>query len=235
MSDLTGASSAGFPQSAGCRTMGEMALEMSESTGGGGRDKRLRRASGCIRRSIRQYNRFDWKFNRQTEDIALGSPVSGTNNKYALDTSFRTPYMAMLVDSDGKDRRLVDWVPYRPFNRIYESKLSEAGVPSNYTARSVFREGVVFVGPQLDTSNLTYPTMRLEFHSRIDHPSDNSCIETPEEVEEGIFSLALYLYLMKERSESSLTAYKRQADELFLMLEQEHRDWPDHGSLGENE
>ena len=235
MSDLTGASSASFPQTAGCRTMGEMARELSENTGGEGRPKRLGRASSSLRRAIRQYNRVPWKFNRETEDITLSSPVSGTTNQYSLDTSFRTPYMAMLVDSDGDDKRIVDWVPYKPFNRIYEAKSARVGHPTDYTARSIFREGVVFVGPNLDTSNLSYPTMRLEFHSRIDHPADNQCIEVPEEIEEGIYSLAEYLYLMKERAPRNSDRFKLQADQLFLLLEQEHRDWEDFGALGGNE
>lgn len=212
-----------------------MAAELAEETGGSGRPTRLGRATASLRRAIRQYNRVEWIFNRETEDIALGSPVSGTDNQYALDVSFKTPFMAMLVDSDGKDRILVDWVPYRPFNRLYEAKTSQAGSPQEYTARTIFREGVVFVGPSLDTTNLTYPTMRLEFHSRIDHPKDSQCIEVPEEIEEGIFSLALYLYLIKERSPRAAENYRVQHDRLFLLLEQEHRDWPDSGPWGGNE
>lgn len=235
MSDLSGAAASSFPQVSGCRTLSEMETELAEYTGGSSRGGRLSRARSCIKRAIRWYNRVPWRFNRETENIALASPASG-NNKYSLDASFRNAYMAMLVDSDGNDRRMVEWVSYKPFNRLYESKTSTVSAPSDYTARSIFREGEVLVGPGLNTSNLTYPTMRLEFHSRIDHPvNDKDCIEVPEEVEEGIFSLALYLFLMKDRSPRTVESYKKFHDFLYFNLEQQYRDSEDFGAWGGDE
>ncbi len=234
MADLTGAAATSYPQIGANLSIDEMAKQLAGHTGGAERPKRLQRAVESIQEAVGSFNEWAWSFNRVVDDIALATLVSGETFHYALTTDWRNPFLALLLDSSGNKRGEVEWKPYTRWEHS-SSQTASGGRPVSYSARNIHETGVIFVNPPLDTSNLTYPTMRLVYHRWIVFPAHNKAINVPRNVSNAIMQLARYFFLLKDRGVKAAAAYEKIANRARLFLEQEYREWPDFGPDGGNE
>lgn len=229
MPTVTVTPSAAYPQSGDNRSKTELIDEITGYSGGTARPDMKQVAGAQLNRAVRHFNNMLWKFNRITEDITLSSPVSATNNaQFSLSNDWKAPLVAILVDSDGDDRDKVQWTDYKIWRRITPFQKTQGNIPIRYTARTIYREGRVFVDPPLDTSNLTYPTMRLEYFKRIALlVNDTDVLDVPIEVEEAILMTAIALYIEKDRNFRDGREARNVARELRAPVEFEYRDWQD--------
>lgn len=213
-----------FPQKGNNRTLAQIEQEIGQYVGGAANKSMKNRVKASVREAVRDYNSWMWTFNRTSQDITLVS----TDPDYSLNSNFRSPLRSFLVDSDGKNREEVEYVPWRRWAILRPDESGTGSQPAIYTLFNPHAEGLVIVHP-IPTAPLSYPTFRLRYHKRIVMPSSPSMkLDVPEEIEEGIFLKALALSTHKAKNSALKAAGEyRMAGDKRLELEQEYRDWPD--------
>jgi len=217
----------GFPQDRGNRTRNAALTEIASFYGGENRPTIITRAGQAWDSSIREYNTWLWKFNRVTADITLASPSPAGSDTYDLATDFAEPNRAKLVDSNGKERDVVGWVPFEEWLVYFPDRSAPSSRPVFYTAQNVHETGKVTVYPPPATS-LQWPTLRLYYFRRILIPANpDGRLNVPLEVEEGIFQLAQARMTHKQKSFADAGAEYERAGAYRLGLEHRFRDFPD--------
>lgn len=219
---------ASFPASGSNRARNAVISELTEWTGGGNRTEMQVRAGRAWDSAVRQFNAIAWRFNRMQDDITLSS-TSGTTD-YTLNTDFRSPLKAMLLDSSS---RLVEgpliWMPYGQWVASWPDQTGTGNQPELYTVRNEHETGIVTFDPPTSGSN-TYPTVRIDYHRRIlTQSGDTGVLNVPQEVDEAIFQLALAIFISKVRS------YQEARDQFTLaarMRSECERMWRDFDEQG---
>lgn len=215
--------SASLPQTGSGRTRAQITKEIAEHLGGGSQPETQAVAGRCLDDAVRYFNTWPWKFNRVTQDITLVA----ADFDYSLNSNFRSPWTAMLLDSNGKTRERVRWIPYTEWTRKYPDQSSTGGKPDFYTALNVHETGLILIDP-VPAATITYPTLRLIYHRRIVLPTGDSVkLNVPVEIENAIFSEAVARYVAKRKT------FREARDERLIAradridLEHEYRDFPD--------
>ena len=226
MPRYTGASaSSNFPQTSKNRPLEALTKEIASYTGGKKRTETIiGEAQDSLFQAIREFNEVAWIFNRTSEDLTLASPVSGTDADYDLNRFFRDPIAALYVDANGKTRRELDYIDWRVWLQERPSQTATTSSSSSYTVRNIHLQGRLTIDPAPATANLTYPTLRAYYHTRIACPGAGESINVPEEVEEAIFQRAVALFLSKKKSFREADAATKRADLRRLFIERTHRD-----------
>ena len=172
------------------------------------------------------------------EDLRTGNnPAIGTGNPYyvgvyLLETDFRNPKSAHLVDELGHEIGMLEYVPHDAFLRYCAEDASwSTTYPDIYTVRNAHETGELMVMPR-QTRPTGYPTLRLVYHRRIALATgDPDKLNVPMEVDEAIFTLATAKFLAKVRTHAedqtvgTRTAFQLARD-ARMQVESEHRDWP---------
>ncbi len=223
MANIVVGLSASFPQTSTGRTRNQLAIDILDVTGGGDRPEAVTKAGRAIDSAVREYNSVAWKFNRLQQDITL---VTDTQD-YTLAAAFKQAFAANMIDSDGKKRYRVDWIPFEQWTRFFPDQSSTGSIPFFYTIRNKHETGIVSVDPTPGAS-ITWPTLRINYNRRIAiAPGSTGVLNVPEEIEEGIAQLATANLLAKTRDIQQWERQKAFAFGLRLDLEREHRDYPD--------
>lgn len=223
MPTSTTVSAAQFPQTSDNRTIGEAKTELAMYSGGQARTDILDRAGHAYRRAIREFNDVPWKFNRMTDDIEL---VADTAD-YQLENDFRNPIRAIMVDADNNTRESVAWVKYEEWVYHLPDQSTTGSMPLLYTVRNAHETGLLTVDP-IPASSLSYPTLRVHYHRRIEIPEDDAeRVNAPVEVEEAIFARALAIFMSMVRTPREAGEYSVEAAVRRARVEIEHRDWED--------
>lgn len=212
-----------FPQTFQNRTRGDAALELSEYVGGGQRPEALERAGRAWDAAVREFNSVAWRFNLTIQDITLISNPETPN--YPLDDFVRTPLNVQMIDSTGKTRVTVDWIPFSQWLNVRSDQTSGGPVPRLYTMRNLHEEGEVIFDPR-PAGTLTYPTARLYYLKWIEiQPSDGGFLDVPPDVDEAIFQLAIAKLISKNKRFSEATVAYGLAAALRIQAERNHRVW----------
>jgi len=225
MSNFYIPASASFPQTSENRPLGDIIDDLADYVGGGDRPAAQDRARRALRSSVRMFNVMSWRFNRQQQTITL---LNNTSD-YALATAFRTFRAALLLDAAGLVVDRLDWIAYEDLARYDPSETTPGATsPDSYTARNTFLTGIVTILPKLGTINSQYPSVRLDYHSRIVIPTNDAAILTvPVEVEEAIVLEAVAFLVSKTSSFAEGQIARAVAREFRANVEREWRDWPD--------
>lgn len=236
MPTSVGTASSNFPQSGSNRTVGQHIAEICDYTGGRSRKEYKNRARSSLRSAVQEFNSICWGFNLLVDDIDLSSAASGTGisagQEYDLEADFKAPKRAFLLDSAGLSRDDVLWVNFGEWRTFYTDHLSTASSPLYYTARNHHEVGRIMTSPRLDTSNLTWPTLRVVYFRWIVWPTtDSTKLNVPQDVDEAILQLAIGKFISKVRSfgeaRDAFTLAKVQRNAVELV----HQDHPDPRSL----
>lgn len=221
--------SASFPASGGNRPRNAAISELTEWTGSGNRPEMQVRAGRSWDSAVRQFNAIAWRFNRMQDDITLSS-TSGTTD-YTLNTDFRSPLRAMLLDSDSKIAGgPLRWIPYIAWTASFPDQTGTGSEPEFYTVRNEHETGVVTVDPPTSGSN-TYPTLRIDYHRRIlTQAGDTGVLNVPQEMDEAIFQLALAIFISKVRSYAEARDQFTLAARLRAECERMWRDYDEQGN-----
>ena len=115
MANIVVGLSSSFPQTSTGRTRDQLAKDILDVTGGGDRPEAIIKAGRAIDSAVREYNSVAWKFNRLQQDITL---VTDTQD-YTLAAAFKQAFAANMIDSDGKNRDRVDWIPFEQWTRFF--------------------------------------------------------------------------------------------------------------------
>ena len=222
--------SSSFPQTGKNRSVSELMSEIAGFTGGAERLDVQNQARQALFEAIRSFNAWAWVFNRVTEDIALATPVSGTDADYDLAENWRSPLRAQLVDSSSNTREHVEWIPWAIWITELPDQSTTGATPLYYTARNIHETGRITVDPP-PASTLTYPTLRLFYHRRILCPADTSVINVPTEIEQAIFDEAVWRFLRKKKTFKEAAEAKHAAIMSKSEIQFEYRDFEDyHGA-----
>lgn len=218
----------GFPQASGAQVITDLLDQIASHFGDGDDDAEKARARKSLKRAVQKYNAVPWLFNRVTQDITLDGSGTGTD-EYTLNTDFRNPLRATLVNSDSQETGAVMWVNFPEFKLIHADRRGGAAAPRRYTARNAHETGLVTFHPT-PLGTLTYPTARLYYHRFIILPGDDgNKINVPESVEEGLVEMAIALYLQGRIGHNRAVRAKTDADGTFFLLSsnplyQDHED-----------
>jgi len=195
-SSYSGASVTSFPQTLNNRSLDALKDELASFSGGQTRKDILKRAQEAIFEAVYAFNATPWTFNRVTEDITLVAAQS----EYTLSSNWRNPLRAQMVDSSSKTRDTVEWLPWVSWVSRFPDQSTTGSIPLMYTAFNIHETGQITVDP-VPASTLTYPTLRLFYHRRIEVPSNGADIlEVPQEVEQAIFDEAIWRFLRKMKT-----------------------------------
>ena len=217
----------GFPHTASGRNRDELTREIADHLGGGSQGDVRVIAGKSLDDAVRYFNAWAWKFNRVTQDITLVAD----DDDYLLNSNFRSPWTAMMVDSNDKTRGRVTWVPYNTWTLKHPDQSATSSVPMHYTALNTHETGLVLVDPTPGT-NITWPTMRITYHRRIVLASANDAIlNVPVEFEDAIFLEAVARFIKKRKTAAEAREDFVVARLARIELEHENRDYPDtpHG------
>jgi len=148
---------------------------------------------------------------------------------YLLQSDFRNPKSAHLVDDAGQERDPVDYVPYDQFLTCLQQEASWSSTyPDVYTVRNAHETGEVTVYPR-QTRPVLYPSLRLVYHRRIQLATGNDDrLNVPVEVDEAIFQLAVAKFLSKLREHKQSVLAFQVAKDIRAQIEREWRDWSEH-------
>ena len=214
-----------YPDSGFSRTRSDAIREIAEHEGGASSNAQLDRAARTYDATVKYFNRFLWKFNVLTEDITLSGVDS--NSEVSLSNRIKAPQRMVLIDSDGVQRnepvrymRLKDYLYRDP------SEVGTYAIPRAYTFQNLHETGKVRFIPRLDTANLTYPKARLWYYRYIEVSSQlGGRLNVPEDVEQAIVEWATAKFIAKVRTHGEAAAAMRSAQDTFLDIEQEHREY----------
>jgi hypothetical protein len=231
MAITTVVTSLNYPQSGSNRTRSAALAEIASFYGGESRPQIVARAGAAWESAIREYNTWLWRFNRVTANITLASPSPAGSDTYDLATDFAEPNRAKLVDSNSKERDSLSWVPFEEWLIYFPDRSATSSRPCFYTAQNVHETGKVTVYPPPATS-LQWPTLRLYYFRRIVVPTgDGERLNTPQEIDEGIFQLAQAKMTHKQKSFADAAQEYARAGDFRLGLEHRFRSFPDIPSL----
>jgi hypothetical protein len=181
--------SSSYPATSGNRSRASAIAEMLAYVGGESAPEAQSRAGRAFDAAVREYNTVAWRFNRLTQDITLSS-TAGTAD-YTLETDFRSPLNATVLDNSGDSVDIVTWVPYERWRGARPDQSGTGSQPELYTVRNEHQTGVVTFDPPTSGTN-THPTVQIDYHRRILVQSGSgSVLNVPLEVDEAIFQLAL--------------------------------------------
>lgn len=228
MSIVTGSPASNFPQTGSNRTRSQAVAEIAEHAGGDDRSIVAARAGRAWDAAVREFNTVAWRFNRMVQDITL---VTLTPD-YTLNSDFRSPLRALILDSSSETIDEVSWMSYPEWTMAYPDQSSTASYPDIYTARNVHETGLVTFDP-IPKAPFQYPKVRVHYHRRIAlATSDGSRLDVPMEVDEAIFALALAKFMAKvtgfQTAESAgASPFYVTARALRSDVEREWRDYED--------
>ena len=111
---------------------------------------------------------------------------------------------------------------------MFPDQSSTGSIPLLYTAINIHETGQLTVDP-VPAATLTYPTLRLFYHRRIEAPSGGGdVLEVPEEVEQAIFDEAIWRFLRKMKTFREAREAQASAIVSRAQLSQEYRDFEDY-------
>lgn len=214
------------------RTRAQAIVELLNYIGGDDSPDAQARAGRAWDAAVREFNRYAWVFNRVYQDLALPSDFDSAGEG-SVETDFRSPLRAQLLDSNSKPQEWVDYIPWREWTVRRPSELANtAPSPYNYTLRNVHATLKVILTPPPATVT-TYTTFRLHYHRRILlASSDLSQLNVPAEVDEAIFQLALANTISMLQGHDKATGALARALDLRLDIERDWRDFQDTELLG---
>lgn len=214
---------AAAPQTSNNRTCDELVGEIAGYIGGETSIPARLKAKNALMSAIRNHNTWAWVFNRQVQTITFVNDTS----EYPLDASTRNSLFATLLDTNGNEVMGLEWIDYKGFLLSFDARIGTSQIPTHYTFPNVHRLGEVKFHPRIGTGGFSYPTCRIDWHSRIDFPASSQVINVPEEVEQSIFELAVAYAIEKVRSFIEGARSRAIARDLRIDLEAEYRDYPD--------
>ena len=221
-------SSASYPQTGANRTRESASIELASFVGGPDDADVQSRCALSWDAAVREYNSVAWKFCRVRQSITLTA-----TDVFALESDFRSPLRAVLLDSNSKVVNYpIEYVPYPEWLDRIGPNTGTGSMPQAYTARDTHISGQVLIWPTLG-STITYPTLRLDYHRWISLVG-SGVLNVSRDVDEGIFQLAMANQYAKARGagHKDSIAQKSYAMGLRNDLERIHRDWPDYGPAG---
>jgi len=223
-SAYSGTSVTSFPQTLDNRSLDALKDEIASFAGGQTRKDTLVRAQEALFEAIRVFNAWSWTFNRVTEDITL---VAATAD-YTLSSNWRNPLRAQMVDSSNDTRDDVSWIKWSDWVSMFPDQSNTGSIPLFYTAINIHETGQVTVDP-VPATTLTWPTLRLFYHRRIETPSSgDDVLEVPEEIEQAIFDEAVWRFLRKLKSFREARDAQAAALISKSMVSAEYRDFEDY-------
>lgn len=167
------------------------------------------------------------------EDTRTGNnpllPTGGIfqGGEYDLNSDFRNPLYAHLIDEEGRERGSIHYVPWRQFTPNLVRQTTGT-MPLMYTVRNAWRTGKVSFLPRIGTGPLTYPFARIAYNSRIAQlTGDANVLQVPEEVEQAILEAALVPMIAKYRSFDEARIARSDAQDSFNLLAAEYQDFED--------
>lgn len=221
-------STTNFPQTSNNRTRLQAENELCDFLGGGNRGEMRAMAGRMWDAAVREYNDVCWKFNRMQQDITL---VADTK-EYELNSDFRSPLRAQLLDSNSVGQQDLIWLPHHDWLRYFAGGSSGAGIPDYYTALNIHLTGLVRFEPW-PMGTLGYPTAKITYFRRIVPASaESDVLNVPMEVDEAIFQLArAKMVHAKDGGDKAATDYLV-AQRMKEEVRREWRDWPEENSWG---
>lgn len=147
-------------------------------------------------------------------------------SEYDLTSDFRDAVRCHLLDTAGRERASLIYVPWREFS-FRLTRLAQVSRPFWYTVRNAFRTGKVTFYPRLGP-NQVFPVARIVYHSRILPLSgDNDQFIVPLEVEEAIVRRACAIMVAKYKSMEDGQELKVEANSLRTEVESAWADYED--------
>ena len=184
-----------YPDTFQNRTRTQVQDELLEFVGGVGRTDAASRAGLAWDAAVREFNSVAWRFNIRTTDVTL----INDQQEYTLPDKVRSPVRCHMVDSNGRTRTIVWWIPYTEWLLARPDQSTGASIPSRYTMQNIHETGNVILDPRPLTP-FTYPTARLTYATWIDlQPTAGSKLDVPSDVDEAIFQLATAKLMSKNK------------------------------------
>jgi hypothetical protein len=206
MSDVTSLDTA---SQAGVGTGAALVTQIARICGGESENEIRSQALDCLNRVRRELNQHDWRFMKTTDDpITL---VNGTAT-YALQSTFRKPSFAVLIDIDAQPRYTLDYLDDETGAHTDPDKTS-TGLPVFYLLRNDYQDGLVTLYPTPDDSTATDFRLVVEYYARIGAFADSNESEVfvPEELA-NILIVGGQAYMLRERDKNSPAALQAFAD-----------------------
>lgn len=206
MSDVTSLDSAA---QAGVGTGAQLVTQIARICGGESEGEIRAQALDCLNRVRRELNQHDWRFMKTTDaPITL---VSGTAT-YALESTFRKPSFAYLIDSTGTQKFSLQYLDDETANSA-EPDRETTGQPVFYMLRNDYQDGLVTFLPTPDDGTATDYRAVVEYFARIGAFSDTNESEVfiPEELANVLIIGGQY-YMLNERDKGSPAAMRAFAD-----------------------
>lgn len=206
MSDVTSLDSAA---QAGVGTGAALVTQIARIVGGESENEIRSQALDCLNRVRRELNQHDWRFMKTTDDpITL---VNGTET-YALESTFRKPSFAVLIDSEALPRFTLDYLDDETGAHSDPDKTTR-GRPLCYMLRNDYEDGLVTLYPMPDDSTATDYRLVVEYYARIGAFSDTNESEVfvPEEVTNTLI-VGGQAYMLRERDKNSPMTVQAFAD-----------------------
>ncbi len=221
MSQVVVVQGGNFPQTGANQTRASATELLASFIGGEDRPESKTRAGKHLDRSVKEFNSIAWRFNRQTQDITL---VADTKT-YTLNTNFRSPLTAMLINSSSVTVRHIHWITYEDWILLKSDQTAGGSQPNLYTARNIHNTGLVEFDP-FPTGTLSFPKVRLHYFSRIALATGQlDKLNVPGEVDEAIFQLAVAKLIHAEKGIKSAEGDYALAKRMRLDVQNSHRDW----------
>jgi hypothetical protein len=156
-------------------------------------------ALDCINRVRIELNQHDLGFMKTTDGaITL---VDGTAT-YALESTFRKPVYASLVDASGT--RTFDLDYYNDAIALHDQPdMSATGRPQFYMLRNDFQDGLITLYPTPDATAASDDRLVVEYYARIEGIADSTDpVNLPEEVTNCLV-VGGQAYMLRERDKVS--------------------------------
>lgn len=147
-------------------------------------------------------------------------------SEYDLLSDFRNPVRCHLLDTAGRERAQVKWVPWVEFS-FRLTRLAMVSRPFWYSARNPFATGKLIFYPRLGPNQI-FPIARITYSSRISPLSgDSDVLPVPLEVEEAILRRAEAIMVSKYKTPADGEALKVEANSLRTEVETAWADYED--------
>ena len=168
------------------------------------------------------------------EDTRTGNnppiPSSGLlyePSDFSLNSTFRSPKRAFIVDADGLERHRIDYIDYAVFPSVFETNHPAAPYPACYTVRNPHSEGKVIFYPRVRLS-AAWPTVRIIYHKFLALAvGDRARLDVPVAVDQAIFDLAVGIIVSRVDTMERAAPFFALAGGSRAAVEQAYRDYPD--------
>lgn len=166
-------------------------------------------AVDCINRVRIELNHHEFAFMKRTDaPITL---VNGTDT-YSLEATFIKPAYARLITSDGMPYSDLKYYDEQSFAHLFPSQQNNRGLPTIYTLRNDFQDGLVTLYPIPDSGTASSKRLEMEYFARIPVITDDvNGPNLPEEVE-NVLVIGGQAYLMREQHKESPVTVQAFAD-----------------------